>query len=450
MSYGKYNNEYDQFLTFELLGDNGSGKSSLLFRFVDNHFSEASICAIGNDFKTKTIETDYGLCKLQIWDTAYSERYCKTNKGNERYASAYIIVLDLTNPESFHNVQEWINYIREKHIRKNFVSPTIIIVGNKTDLIAERKVAREDAIQFCKLSTYFETSAKNGEGVEELFKATTDLVCSNFEGSAKQIKRIKDSKDRFVSYLNELKENCLKITDGHPEQVKLKKLMLAELKTIPVGSIKTLSSTLQKYSQTSQRINNSEKTGFFTTPKAELATVCDNLLEKIKSYNPVNEYQKQEKLILNSSRILETTLKTITEKFGSMGDLNGEQIPLGGTLFTGIFGKEPTQAEQELRINMILLGQKYTSPKTNLIEATSNLTALKQDLKFFNTCQSETITKGKKDVLAVANESNYPTWLILLFCIPVLGQIGWAIFELIKCCLPDPDVDVPVMQNNFI
>ncbi len=86
-----------------------------------------------------------------------------------------------------------------------------------------------------------------------------------------------------------------------------------------------------------------------------------------------------------------------------MQNVNGKQIPLGGSLFTGIFGNEPTQIEQKLRSDMILIAQRYaiTDPNT----ATNRLIALKQQLNGFDASQSETIAKAKKDVLAIENRA---------------------------------------------
>ncbi len=56
---------------------------------------------------------------------------------------AFIIVFDLTNPESFNNIQKLI-----QEVQKISDSPTIIIVGNKSDLKSERKISYEDVFEF--------------------------------------------------------------------------------------------------------------------------------------------------------------------------------------------------------------------------------------------------------------------------------------------------------------
>lgn len=49
-----------------LIGDSGVGKSSLLLRFAEDHFSGHYLSTIGVDFKIKTMELDGKVVKLQI------------------------------------------------------------------------------------------------------------------------------------------------------------------------------------------------------------------------------------------------------------------------------------------------------------------------------------------------------------------------------------------------
>lgn len=52
-----------------MIGESNTGKTSMLLRFADNHFSENYLCTIGVDFKIKTLKVDGKLIKMQIWDT---------------------------------------------------------------------------------------------------------------------------------------------------------------------------------------------------------------------------------------------------------------------------------------------------------------------------------------------------------------------------------------------
>ncbi|MBA3535166.1 MAG: GTP-binding protein [Tatlockia sp.] len=436
--------EYEYLLKFKLLGDSGVGKSALLLRFADGTFTESYIASIGVDFKIKTIDTDYGICKLNIWDTAGNERY-RSRHNNNRSHHAAIIAFDLTNPESFNNIQKWI-----EEVKSVSESAPIIIVGTKSDLVNERKIDKNDALEFCDQLElpYFETSAFSDEGVKELFIETANNVCSKLENASDHRDINKKNNQIFENYIKEIKENCARIRDTHPEQRDLKNDMLEEIKTIRLHSTKELYAILNKYSNASKKINSTENTGFFSTSKSELSIVCDNLAEKISNIHKIPSPESQQEAKVKNYTLIQEVVTTITEKFGAMGEVNGKQMPLGGSLFTGIFGKEPSLGEQKLRVDMIRIAEKYKP--SSLDSATQSLARLKKDLNTFPTQHSESIAKGKADVLAVANETNYPIWLIALFCIPVLGQIGWGMYELIKCCLPDPEREEPSNRLNII
>jgi len=150
------------------VGDSGCGKTSLLLRYVDDTFTDTFISTIGVDFKSKTINVDGAKVEMQIWDTAGQERFRTITSSYYREAEGVILVFDLTNLESFNNVKRWLTDV-EKYSAD---SAHKILVGNKSDLEATRKVKREDAEEFagrCNLE-YFETSAKKGVNVTTVFE----------------------------------------------------------------------------------------------------------------------------------------------------------------------------------------------------------------------------------------------------------------------------------------
>lgn len=80
-----------------------------------------------------------------------------------------MIVFDLTAASSFRNVPSWLEEIR-RHGGRNMI---LALAGNKSDLKASRAVSYEEAKAFAdgQGMLYFETSAKTGAGVAEMFKA---------------------------------------------------------------------------------------------------------------------------------------------------------------------------------------------------------------------------------------------------------------------------------------
>uniref|UniRef100_A0A0D9VJ03 GTP-binding protein n=1 Tax=Leersia perrieri TaxID=77586 RepID=A0A0D9VJ03_9ORYZ len=152
-----------------LIGDSGVGKSCLLLRFADDSYLDSYISTIGVDFKIRTVEQDGKTIKLQIWDTAGQERFRTITSSYYRGAHGIIIVYDVTDQESFNNVKQWLNEI-DRYASDNVNK---LLVGNKSDLTANKVVSSETAKAFADEMgiPFMETSAKNATNVEQAFMA---------------------------------------------------------------------------------------------------------------------------------------------------------------------------------------------------------------------------------------------------------------------------------------
>lgn len=68
--------------------------------------------------------------RLQIWDTAGQERYRTITKAYYKGADGILVVFDLTDKESFNNVDSWLKEI-EKHCGTDV---SVIVLANKSDV----------------------------------------------------------------------------------------------------------------------------------------------------------------------------------------------------------------------------------------------------------------------------------------------------------------------------
>ena len=162
--------EYEYIFKIILIGSSGVGKSSLIQRYTQKTFEDVYDCTIGVDFFTKTIDVNGKTVKLQIWDTAGTEKYRSITSSYYRGSHCALIVFDLTSKESFESLPTWIeNYY--KNCNQEF-DKNVIMIGNKNDLSEKRDVTQEKINDFIKLNNlvYFETSAKTGENVDESFQ----------------------------------------------------------------------------------------------------------------------------------------------------------------------------------------------------------------------------------------------------------------------------------------
>ena len=180
--------DYDYLFKVLLLGDSDVGKSSLILRYTEETFNSKLVNSIGVDFKMKKKEIDGKVIKVQIWDTAGHERFRSITYSYYRGANAIIIVFDLSDKKSFISITEWLKQI-EKHAKENVFK---FLVGNKSDLVEQRKVSYEEAKQYADEHElpYIETSAKEGININELFDSSIKSFLNNGRnfGGEKNIK----------------------------------------------------------------------------------------------------------------------------------------------------------------------------------------------------------------------------------------------------------------------
>ena len=173
--------KYDYIFKLILIGSSGVGKSSILKRYIQKIFEEEYTCTIGVDFLMKSLNISNKSIKLQLWDTAGTEKFKSITTGYYRGANAAFVVFDLTYKSSFESVSEWIqNYYKYSNPDSE---KYVIWIGNKSDLKEKREISEEEIYDFAKNNKikYFETSAKNGENIDECFYFIAEKLMKDLE-----------------------------------------------------------------------------------------------------------------------------------------------------------------------------------------------------------------------------------------------------------------------------
>ena len=165
-----------------LLGDSGVGKSCIVNRFATNTFDVDSRVTVGAAFVARTIEVnksnddDERLIKIkkpphvtarrvkfEIWDTAGQERYESLANLYYRRAHVAIVVFALDDEKSFEKARFWINELKEKCEKRDAL---IILCGNKMDKITDE---HEDRIEEPSSSSAAATlKSRGGNGGDEI------------------------------------------------------------------------------------------------------------------------------------------------------------------------------------------------------------------------------------------------------------------------------------------
>ncbi|KAJ5073849.1 ras-related protein rab-5c [Anaeramoeba ignava] len=191
-----------------VLGYASVGKSSLVLRFCKGLFYEYQEPTVGAAFLTQTITFGTTETKLEIWDTAGQERYQSLAPMYYRGAAAALIVFDITNYESFIKAKNWVKEVKQQS-QSNEI---LVLVGNKVDMESDRKVDYSEAENYAiELNlAYFETSAKSGYNVKEVFIEVAKMLPQTpIDQKLPEI--VTKPTDQF------------KVTDEDPSQIKKKK-----------------------------------------------------------------------------------------------------------------------------------------------------------------------------------------------------------------------------------
>ena len=157
-------------LKIVVLGPAGVGKTCVINRYCNNTFLDATLSTIGAGFFPQTIVLDNVEVNMMIWDTAGEERFRSVAPNLLRGANGLILIFDITNTDSFTDIDVYLNMFLETAEYDPSKPLPIMLLGNKGDM---EKVVSDDVInewmQKNNINKYMIVSAKTGDGVKEAF-----------------------------------------------------------------------------------------------------------------------------------------------------------------------------------------------------------------------------------------------------------------------------------------
>ena len=156
-----------------LLGAFAVGKTSLVLRYVNSMFGEKYHTTVGVKIDKKQLVSNEKDITLMIWDLAGQDDLTRLRTSYLRGVSGYVIVADGTRPFSLNTA---INM--HKEAREYTGDVPFIVAINKADLRDEQWQVEEEQLKALEDdgATIILTSAKTGEGVEEMFQQLTQNI----------------------------------------------------------------------------------------------------------------------------------------------------------------------------------------------------------------------------------------------------------------------------------
>jgi len=199
------------------LGGSGTGKTSIIKRFVHNSYIEFDDPTIGQEIYTKGITLHGKEHGLQIVDTAGQEKFNSIPPNLLRKADGVLLVFDLMVQNT---LVEGVPKMLQLLENQNNDNLSIILVGNKVDAEGSKhQITRKQAKKYARQIgvPYIETSAKTGHNIETLFEEIAGQIYNTLDLSDIEIfialGSEKSSRVRLTENDSRVKSFCVGILD---------------------------------------------------------------------------------------------------------------------------------------------------------------------------------------------------------------------------------------------
>ncbi|TFF85226.1 MAG: GTP-binding protein [Promethearchaeota archaeon] len=158
-------------LKLVLLGEAAVGKTSLVYRFVQDTFRDSYKSTLGVNLLKKDLRLDnWGEISAQIWDLGGQESFRSLRKLYLEGANGALVIYDVTNRKTFEKLDDWLKSFTEARGEQ-----PLLLIGNKADLKGKIEIEEKEGRNYAEKNNmaFLLTSAKTGMNVEDAFK---DLI----------------------------------------------------------------------------------------------------------------------------------------------------------------------------------------------------------------------------------------------------------------------------------
>ncbi len=164
-----------------IVGDAGVGKTSLILRYTNNAFRRNYVPTLGVQVSDKVFKINESIVQLALWDIGGQQKFQTMRQDFYQGSDAVFFVFDLTHIDSFNNILKWYSDVIEQ-LKYRFSKFKGFIIGNKRDLVEQRKVTSEMATQLADQlrMKFIETSALLGENVNYAFSTIANHLFKSY------------------------------------------------------------------------------------------------------------------------------------------------------------------------------------------------------------------------------------------------------------------------------
>jgi small GTP-binding protein len=159
-----------------MVGHFGVGKTSLVQRYVQTIYDDRYLTTVGVKVDKKDVIVRSQTMSLVLWDIAGRDDLADVNLSHLRGASGYILVVDGCRAATLATAVQL-----QERITKLFGPLPFVLALNKVDLAQQWEVQRSDIE--ASGWTSFDTSAKFGVGVEEVFLGLAEKIMVKDSGA---------------------------------------------------------------------------------------------------------------------------------------------------------------------------------------------------------------------------------------------------------------------------
>ena len=153
-----------------VVGPRNVGKSSIIRRYLEDAFQETYTATIGVGMNVAQLDFPSGKVVLSVVDLGGQQSFAALRNRFYQGAHFVMVVYDVTDQATFDAIPKWVESLNQTVCTMGN-SLVGALIANKVDREQDRVILETDGSQLAGVLSldYFETSAKTGQNVSELF-----------------------------------------------------------------------------------------------------------------------------------------------------------------------------------------------------------------------------------------------------------------------------------------